>query len=118
MILSLSVPRWPDFNVPLAYFDFYDFFPCRVLSRSALRPAMEEKRESSRHRTFKGGTISFDRGLVDCTVRNLSDTGALLEIGSPIGIPDQFILIIKPETIRRSCEVKWRSERSIGVKFV
>lgn len=91
-----------------------------MLSSAAQRntPAMEEKRESSRHRTFKGGTISFDRGLVDCTIRNLSDTGALLEIASPIGIPDQFILIIKPETIRRSCEVKWRSERTIGVKFV
>jgi hypothetical protein len=98
-------------------FDFYDLSPCPVSFRRALRPVMEDKRESSRHRTFKGGTISFDRGLVDCTVRNLSDGGALLEVGSSVGIPNQFILIIKPETIRKSCEVKWRSEKNIGVKF-
>jgi PilZ domain-containing protein len=79
---------------------------------------MDEKSESPRHRTFKGGTISFDRGIVECTIRNLSETGALLEVGNSIGIPDQFILIIKPETLRRSCEVAWRSEKNIDVKFV
>jgi hypothetical protein len=79
---------------------------------------MDEKSESSRHRTFKGGTISFARGIVECTIRNLSETGALLEVGNSIGIPDQFILIIKPETLRRSCEVAWRSDKNIDVKFV
>ena len=79
---------------------------------------MDDKDEKSRHRTFKGGSITFDRGVVDCIIRNLSETGALLEVLNPAGIPDRFNLIIKPETIRRSCEVAWRTERNIDVKFV
>ena len=79
---------------------------------------MDEHRKSQRHRTFKGGSISFDLGIVDCVVRNISDTGALLELKSHAGIPDKFTLIIKPEYLKRSCEVVWRSARNIGVKFI
>jgi hypothetical protein len=79
---------------------------------------VDEHRKNQRHKTFKGGSISFDRGTVDCVVRNISDTGALLEIKSHVGIPDKFALIIKPDYLTRSCEVVWRSARNIGVKFV
>lgn len=79
---------------------------------------IDDKRGNRRHRTFKGGSISFERGVIDCTIRNLSDTGALLEVESPMGIPDKFILIIKPEIITRSCEVAWRSADKVGVRFV
>jgi len=50
---------------------------------------MEEKRDSSRHRTFKGGTISFDRGLVDCALVKTGErdpdrlcAGALAALGN------------------------------------
>lgn len=80
---------------------------------------MDENRESPRHRTFKGGTISFDRAAgIDCVVRNLSETGACLEIASPIGIPDDFTLVIKPEYLKRTCHIVWRTAQKIGVRFV
>jgi len=79
---------------------------------------MDESRASQRRKTLKGGSIYFDWGVIDCVIRNLSDTGALLEVESPIGIPDKFDLIIKPETIRRQCAVARRSAKSIGVRFV
>ncbi len=79
---------------------------------------MNNKRQSSRRRTFKGGSISFDRGVNDCVIRNMSDTGALLEVASPLGIPDRFILIIKPEIIQRQCQVVRRTAKNIGVKFL
>jgi hypothetical protein len=79
---------------------------------------MAEKRRSPRLRTLKGGTIMFGSAAsVDCIIRNMSDTGASLEVENPAGIPDEFTLLIRPEIIKRSCHVVWRTERRIGVRF-
>jgi len=76
----------------------------------------------SRHaprRTFKGGAIIFGLArAIDCIVRNISETGAALEVKSPISIPDEFTLLIKPESVKRNCRVAWRSAERIGVQFV
>lgn len=80
---------------------------------------MVERRTSPRHRTFKGGSISFaGAGGIECVVRNLSAAGACLEVASPIGIPDEFDLIIRPEYQRRRCHLVWRKAQRIGVRFV
>jgi len=47
----------------------------------------------------------------------MSERGALLEVSNPAGIPDVLTLIIKPEIVRRTCVVAWRSGIKIGVKF-
>ena len=54
---------------------------------------------------------------VDCVIRNMSETGAGLEVESPVGIPDEFRLLIKPEFLKRNCRVVWRSAKRIGVEF-
>jgi hypothetical protein len=80
--------------------------------------AMDEKRNIQRHRILKSGTISFNRGGgIDCMVRNLSTTGACLEVASPLGIPDDFNLIIVGDHDHHPCHVAWRSEKGIGVAF-
>jgi len=80
---------------------------------------MVERRTAPRHRTFKGGSISFaGAGGIECVVRNLSAAGACLEVASPIGIPDEFDLIIRPEYQRRRCHLVWRKAQRIGVRFV
>jgi hypothetical protein len=79
---------------------------------------MAEKRRSPRLRTIKGGTIMFGSAAsVDCIIRNMSDTGASLEVENPAGIPDEFTLLIRPEIIKRGCHVAWRKGRRIGVRF-
>ena len=79
----------------------------------------DEHRKGLRRRAFKGGSISFDRAAgIDCIVRNLSKGGAMLEVESPLGIPDDFTLVIKPEYLRRECHVVWRKAKQIGVRFV
>ncbi len=76
-------------------------------------------RKSLRHRVLKGGSISFNRAAgIDCRVRNISDSGACLEVESPLGIPDDFTLVIDKDGIQRVCHVAWRSARRIGVTFV
>jgi len=79
---------------------------------------MDEGRRAPRHRVLKAGTIAFGGGAgISCTVRNLSDTGAALEVSSPIGIPQEFELVIEADHSARQCRVVWRRERRIGVTF-
>jgi len=44
-------------------------------------------------------------------------TGAALDVASPVGIPEHFILAILPDGSRHRCRIAWRKERRIGVAF-
>jgi hypothetical protein len=46
---------------------------------------MAEKRMTARSRVLKAGTIEVHGGAIDCTVRNLSQDGAALDVASPVG---------------------------------
>jgi hypothetical protein len=48
---------------------------------------MDDRRSEPRLRIFKAGTIEFGGGGIDCTVRNINDTGAALEVASPLAFP-------------------------------
>jgi hypothetical protein len=78
-----------------------------------------ENRSAQRLRTIKGGSILFGVApSIDCIVRNLSDTGACLQVDSPVGIPEDFTLLTRPELRKRDCHVMWRATNRIGVRFV
>ena len=79
--------------------------------------AMGDGRKTPRRRVLKLGRISFGGAAIDCTVRNLSERGAALDVASPIGIPDTFILVLESEHDQRPCRVVWRKESRIGVAF-
>jgi hypothetical protein len=79
---------------------------------------VDEHRIAPRRRLLKAGRISFGGGAaIDCTVRNLSETGAALEVTSPVGIPEHFTLVIEADHSHVPCRVVWRKERRIGVHF-
>lgn len=78
---------------------------------------VEKKRAAPRRRTLKAGTIEFGGGAIDCTVRNLSKTGAALDVRTPVGIPDEFTLVILSDALRFACRVVWRKAVRIGVRF-
>ncbi|MGL4264218.1 MAG: PilZ domain-containing protein [Afipia sp.] len=78
---------------------------------------MENLRKSPRRRVLKAGKISFSGGAVTCTIRDLSATGAALEITSPIDVPDEFTLVIEMEHLKRNCRVVWRKDRRLGICF-
>jgi hypothetical protein len=75
----------------------------------------DEHRIATRHRVLKGGRIQFGGGSIDCTVRNISETGAALDVTSPLGIPTEFTLVTDGD--QRPCRVVWRKEKRIGVTF-
>lgn len=80
---------------------------------------MEERRTELRKRALMAGKIAFKGhgAAIDCTVRNLSAGGACLEVGSPLGVPDTFDLVLDRDHSSHSCRVVWRSEKRIGVAF-
>jgi hypothetical protein len=52
---------------------------------------MPEPRRSQRIRTFKGGSILFGTApAIVCLIRNMSETGACLEIEGPSGPACEF----------------------------
>jgi hypothetical protein len=50
-----------------------------------------------RRRVLKAGPIELGGGAVDCTLRNISNTGAALDGTRPVGIP-QFTLIVSADS--------------------
>ena len=79
---------------------------------------MDEHRIAPRRRFLKAGRISFGSGAAfDCTVRNLSETGAALEVISPVGIPERFTLVIEADQFIRRCRPVWRTDKRMGVAF-
>jgi hypothetical protein len=78
---------------------------------------MVETRRALRHRVLKAGTIDFGGGAIDCTLRNLSATGAALEIASQTGIPENFTLVVPSDGLHLPCHVIWRKGYRIGVTF-
>ena len=78
-----------------------------------------ERRKQIRHRTLKAGLIAFNRaGTIECRVRNISPVGACLEVAGPAGIPDQFLLLVEHDQLKKNCRVIWRQPTKLGVEFV
>ena len=81
---------------------------------------MDNKRNDPRQRVLKTAKIVFAGGdfTVDCTLRNLSQTGAQLQVPTSVTIPDKFTLIDSHSATRREVVVQWRRGDRIGVRFV
>jgi len=79
--------------------------------------SLENNRVAPRQRTLKAGTIEFSGSTLDCVVRNISDTGAAIEVATPVGIPAEFNLMISGNIAKRPCRVVWVKDKRIGVTF-
>ena len=78
---------------------------------------MNERRANNRQRVFKAGTIEFDGKGIDCTIRNISAAGAVLDVPGPGGIPHEITLNLTVRNIRQHGYVVWRKEKRVGVSF-
>jgi hypothetical protein len=80
---------------------------------------MEERRKHPRRRVLKEGKIVFADGLrvLDCTIRDLSETGAKLLISNTVGLPDHFLLYEKSAGLLYPASIAWRQPNSVGVEF-
>lgn len=74
-----------------------------------------EKRSAERRPALKAASIIIGVSAIDCSVRNMSEIGAALDVVFPLDIPSRFLLIHVAG--RKLCRIIWRSESSVGVSF-
>ena len=56
-----------------------------------------DARKAQRRRVLDTGLIRFGDMSISCAIRNMSNGGLALEVGSQVGIPDQFTLFVVAE---------------------
>ena len=80
---------------------------------------MEERRSSKRWGAFFKARIVFNNrsSVLDCTVRNLSDTGAGISFADVSSIPPEFELEIPNRGLRVQGRVMWSRGANHGVMF-
>jgi PilZ domain len=78
-----------------------------------------ERRRRQRTRTLKSARILLNHhhSVIDCTVRNLSETGACLNVASAVGIPPEFDVFFEADRTIRPCRLVWHKEKQVGVEF-
>jgi RNA:NAD 2'-phosphotransferase (TPT1/KptA family) len=76
-----------------------------------------ERRTAQRRRILKAGLLEFDRSAIDCTIHNVSETGAGIEVANPLGIPHEITLNIQTQYVRQHGYIVWRKEKQMGMAF-
>ena len=89
-----------------------------VLQDTSAPAASNEHRVAKRHRVLKSAKIVFDDWrAIDCTVRDLSETGAKIQVGGAHLLPHKFRLLMVSENTIRSVQIAWKLNDTIGVAF-
>ena len=78
---------------------------------------MSEKRAHQRRRVLKAGKILFANGActLDCTIKNITEGGAMLQVGHSVGVPDDFQLYEPGRLMLHEARVVRRAGNIIGV---
>ena len=83
---------------------------------------MSTERRGSKRRDIRWNGLIVDLAgsiVGPCRMANVSATGANLILRTPTDVPDSFVVLLaKNAKVRRQCEVAWRSEKIVGVRFV
>jgi hypothetical protein len=77
---------------------------------------MDDRRTAPRMRMLKSGKIFLGSWGVPCTVRNLSETGACLQVQTTYGIPSTFEFVMSDQ-LHKTCKVIWLDGTKLGVQF-
>ena len=82
------------------------------------RRQFERRREPRRRALLKGKIVYVDNSFsADCTIRDLSPTGARI-LAAPEAIRgDPFLIVVKEVVVHRS-RVAWRLDEQTGLQFV
>jgi PilZ domain len=83
------------------------------------RIKMQEQRATPRVRSYLAGRVLFPNGIstMDCAVRDISSSGARLQVTSTAGLPGHFRLHIPQRERTYDVRVRWIAQQEIGVSF-
>ncbi len=79
-----------------------------------------DRRRGSRGRALKSGKLiygGFNRTIIDCFVVEVSETGARVETGVMVSVPESLVLRL-PDGTERSVRRAWASGNQIGLEFL
>ena len=78
----------------------------------------EEHRDSPRVRRYEAARLIFngDRSVVDCMLRDISDSGARVRLKSLFDGPKQIVLEVIDD-FKRSADVMWYQNNELGLRF-
>jgi hypothetical protein len=79
-----------------------------------------KERDSVRSAALLRARIRFQNGYktVDCVVRNVSLSGARLEVSPTLWLPNEFELEIPQRAAEFKCALMWSKDDLVGVKFL
>lgn len=79
-----------------------------------------ERRIAPRMRTLKRAKVLFNNrfSTIDCIVRNISSTGALLTIDTAVQLPKTFEIMVGNDGGIRPAKLVYRREMFAGVRFL
>ncbi|MBR0800848.1 PilZ domain-containing protein [Bradyrhizobium jicamae] len=77
-----------------------------------------DKRKSTRHQALDEALIRFGDLSMSCTLQDVSDGGAAVQVAAPSEVPDEFKLVVPRSKTWFRCRVIWREGAQIGVAFV
>lgn len=81
-------------------------------------PILEHRRAGRRRLLLDGKIVTLNKmSLVDCTVKDLSETGAKLRCSDHLAVPDTFRLWVPSSGLYQEAKVVWRQEISCGIIF-
>ncbi|MGI9421854.1 MAG: response regulator [Hyphomicrobiaceae bacterium] len=77
-------------------------------------------RSEARQRLYKGGEVSYSARQVTlpCVIRNISSSGARLQVKHIDRVPDTFELLIELDGFEAECKTVWRNADQVGVQFM
>ena len=81
---------------------------------------LNERRKSSRVAVRLGAKafVANSEQSIECTILDISETGARLELRDVDIIPSRLILYIPEVDCTYNCEVAWRKKEQCGLKFI
>ena len=78
---------------------------------------MVETRRAARFKVLKLAKIGSGKDEIVCTIRDLSITGAAIEVEDQAVVPDSFALFVPEDGLNLTCRIVWRRGYRIGVVF-
>ena len=86
----------------------------------ALKQKLDERRASPRRRMLLRDASLLDGRpdrILRCTIKDLSDGGARVRVGTVEVVGDEVTLIDPKDGTERRCRIAWRSDTELGLAF-
>ncbi len=77
-------------------------------------------KQTTMTRVLKSGKLIYNNSssVVDCQIREISDSGCKIRVENSMGIPEHPVLQILDGKTKRQCQVAWKKLEEIGLEFI